>query len=89
MKEDQTTWAIEIEKARVIANDQTDTVACTLAVDELHRPFNPGFGGSEGAPFTCWSETRVYFPAVYDGSEWVSSVPRNPCDEATGHVGGE
>ena len=35
-----------------------------------------------------WTAARVYFPACYDGSEWCESVPRNPCDEATTHVGG-
>lgn len=55
---------------------------------ELDREFDDGYGGAEGCSFTIWTETRVYFPVVYDGSEWISSVPRNPCDEATSHVGG-
>ena len=38
--------------------------------------------------FTVWTETRVYFPATYDGDVWVTSVPRNPCDEAKSPVGG-
>ena len=45
-----------------------------------------GHGYSE--PFTLWTATRVYFPARYDSSQWVESVPRNPCDQATEHVGG-
>lgn len=53
---------------------------------ELDREFFDGFGGAEGAPFTIWTRTRVYFPTEYDGSEWVSSVPRNPCDEVIQHV---
>ena len=39
-------------------------------------------------PFTLWTIKRVYFPATYDANEWVASVPRDPCDEVTKHVGG-
>ena len=38
--------------------------------------------------FTLWTKHRVYFPAVYDAGLWVDSVPRNPCQEATRHIGG-
>jgi hypothetical protein len=64
-------------------------IAHTLTEDELHRQFDAGYGGSEGRPFTLWTTNRVYFPGVYDGAEWVASVPRNPNGEATRHVGGE
>jgi hypothetical protein len=30
----------------------------------------------------------VYFPACYDGAEWVGSVSRNPDGKATRHQGG-
>lgn len=62
-----------------------------VAVDDpaLDVQFDAGFGGSEGVPFTLWTTSRVYFPCVYDGSEWVESVPRDPCNVATSHVGGE
>lgn len=55
----------------------------------MTRPFHTGYGESCGCAFTAWTETRVYFPVVYDGAEWVGSAPRNPCDEATGHQGGQ
>ncbi len=64
-------------------------ISNTLTEDEMDVEFDDSYGGSEGKPFTAWSETRVYFPVVYDGAEWVDWVPRNPCDEATGHCGGE
>ena len=64
-------------------------IACTLSDDELVREFRDGYGGHEGAAFTAWSEKYVYFPIVYDGAEWVGRSPRNPCDEATAHMGGE
>lgn len=66
-----------------------DVVANTLAVEQLDRQFYAGYGGSCGDSFTMWTAHRVYFPVVYDGMEWCASVPRDPCDEATDHVGGE
>lgn len=60
-----------------------------------HRPpasldaeFDSGYGGADGCHFTLWTKRRVYFPVQYDGAEWVASVPRDPCNEATSHVGG-
>lgn len=57
---------------------------------EIDRKFDAGHGN--GAPFTAWTARRVYFPAFVSGccnvEEWCASVPRNPCDEATDHVGG-
>ena len=70
------------------ALDGDSLISCTLTEKELIRNFNNGYGGSEGEPFTAWSEKYVYFPVVYDGAEWVGRAPRNPSDEATKHVGG-
>jgi len=64
-------------------------IACTLSEEELLVDFDNGFGRSRGLRFTAWSEKYVYFPVVYDGSEWVGRAPRNPCKEKTGHHGGE
>lgn len=61
----------------------------TLSADDLEVSFDDGFGGSNGKSFTAWGEKYVYFPVVYDGAEWVGYAPRNPCDEATSHWGGE
>ena len=63
-------------------------IANTLTEEEMDEEFRDGYGYAEGKCFTAWSETRVYFPAVYGGQEWVSSAPRNPSDEVCGHVGG-
>ena len=85
-----TTWRDSISDEMEQHNDGWGNVEfCTLSDTELDVQFDAGFGGSEGKPFTLWTHTRVYFPAVYDGSEWVESVPRNPCNEATIHIGGE
>jgi hypothetical protein len=70
---------------------ERDGSLLAVAPDEsvLDVEFESGFGTSEGPAFTAWTATRVYFPVVYDGSEWVGSAPRNPCDEACEHVGGQ
>ena len=57
----------------------------------MTKEFDGGFGHSEGPEFTLYTAGWVYFPAVYDGSEWAASVPRNPPTEPTPteHVGGQ
>jgi hypothetical protein len=54
--------------------------------DTYTREFDDGYGILCGLPFTIWTNDYVYFPVRYDGAEWVSCVPRNPCDEATDHI---
>ncbi len=75
-------------KIEAVAGED-NIIACTLSDDELLIEFKDGYGLSEGNPFTAWGEKYVYFPVVYDGSEWVGKAPRNPCDEATEHMGRE
>ena len=65
-----------------------DVVSNTLSPEEMDEEFDTGYGGVEGCPFTLWTKTRVYFPACYDGAEWVASVARNPNGSWTYHVGG-
>ena len=80
-----TSWRVEIAKAMNTAHDSWDSIVhSTLDSEGLDQQFDPGFG----EPFTVWTHTRVYFPVVYDGPEWVGSVPRHPCDERTEHMGG-
>jgi hypothetical protein len=55
---------------------------------EIDYDFDAGYGAEEGFAFTAWTADRVYFPACYDGSEWITWVPRNPCNEDTSHIGG-
>lgn len=50
--------------------------------------FHDGYGSPEGAPILAWSKTRVYFPVMYDGAEWIDSAPRKPQTDGQGHVGG-
>jgi hypothetical protein len=86
----KTTWRQEISESMEAVGEGWDAVVGhTLTSEELDREFDSGFGTSQGCPFTLWTNNRVYFPVVYDGCEWVESVPRNPCNEATEHKGGQ
>lgn len=72
------------------ANGETfeNVISITLTGEELDMSFDNGYGGTEGRPFTAWTEKRVYFPVCYDGAEWVGSVSRNPDCNPTRHFGG-
>ncbi len=79
----KTTW-------RKAIREVTDAplIACTLSEEELDVEFDDDLGLSDGKAFTAWTGDLVLFPVDSDGAEWVASVPRNPCDIATKHVGG-
>lgn len=83
------TWKTAISEALDQNGEKwSDVLAYTLTHEELNREFDSGYGRPNGPPFTLWTANRVYFPIMYDGSEWVGSAPRNPCDEAMRHQGG-
>lgn len=82
-------WYDMLKKEFARRGDDFEKRVCTLTETELRAIFDAGFGGSEGRPFTAWGENWVYFPVVYNGAEWVGSAPRNPCDYAMPHVGGQ
>ena len=83
-----TTWRKQLILACQGTGDKFEDLITTLTEEELDIEFDNGFGGEEGLPFTAWSENFVYFPVMYDGSEWVGVVPRNPCDIKVEHMGG-
>lgn len=83
------TWKLLIEIEMNANKDEGQLIACTLSEQELNYEFCNGWGCSNGKSFTAWTNDRVYFPVVYDGAEWVGSAPRNPCNEATDHHGGQ
>jgi hypothetical protein len=64
-----------------------DVMSHTMTEEELDQLFDTGFGEKNGIPFTLWTHARVYFPASYDGAEWVASVARHPDRVATEHIG--
>ena len=51
------------------------------AKKELTREFDPSHGHRNGTPFILWTNKYVYFAQVYDGSEEVWRVPRDPCGD--------
>lgn len=82
-----TTWRQEFLDIFEDTGDSFETIICTLTDDELDVEFDEGFGIVKGKPFTAWSEKYVYFPAQYDGKEWIEYVSRNPNGEPTYHIG--
>lgn len=87
--DNETTWRELITAEMLRCCETWDDVERWTPSTDIDRLFYAGFGGHRGQPFTLWTANRVYFPVVYDGAEWVGSVPRDPCDEATEHQGGE
>ena len=73
---------------KMLDNGET-IIHCTLDDAAMAKNFSDGYGVHEGEPFCAWSEHRVFFPIVYDGSEWIGSAPRNPRSEGLEHQGGE
>jgi len=86
--DDFTCWASLLIEEVADQKDPGPIIFCTLSDEEMKEVFDSGYGGTQGKPFTAWTENRVYFPVMYDGSEWVGSAPRNPCEERTHHQGG-
>lgn len=92
-----TNWKIELEKMLGdeellkinIAGDMYYPEMLNDAFKRLEREFDDGFGGNEGEPFWAWTKTKVYFCTVYDGAEWIDSIPRNPQFGEPTHIGGQ
>lgn len=85
----ETNWYNELKEAMTADGEDFEQRQCTLTDEQLKEIFNNGYGGHEGAAFTAWGAKWVYFPLVYDGSEWVGHAPRNPCDISMNHQGEE
>lgn len=86
VKPDQRSWRVLIQdEMRNYDESWFDVEFCNISEKALDRKFYPDYGAAVGHPFTLWTKKRVYFPVEYDGSEWVGSVPRNPCEERINH----
>lgn len=84
------TWRKILEEQRAEqGNDSTPIVAVSPDESVLDVEFDAGYGSSQGPEVLIWTESRVYFPVVYDGAEWLGSAPRNPIVGGQAHVGGE
>jgi hypothetical protein len=82
-------WYEKLKEIMEADGENFDTRRCTLSNQDLLKEFDDSYGSSEGAAFTAWGENWVYFPIVYDGSEWIGHAPRNPCEISMKHQGGE
>lgn len=69
--------------------DPQELIAVAPDPSVLDVDFDDGYGCSEGPEFLAWDRIYVYFPVVYDGSEWVGRAPRDPRSTGQPHVGGE
>jgi len=87
-KDGLTSWKKLIVEEMKSCGDTWDNFVGTTLTTGMNKKFYAGHGKEEGEPFTLWTKDRVYFPVCYDGEESVGSVPRNPCDEVTFHIGG-
>ena len=81
-------WNRLLKLEMEMRGENFDERVCTLDEDAMNTEFYDGFGHIQGQPFTAWGKDWVYFPICYDGSEWVGSAPRNPCDISLEHQGG-
>jgi len=86
-----TTWRKLINKAMLTQGDGWENLEthAPLTTEWLDDEFDDGYGAEEGCAFTLWTRRYIYFPACYDGSEWVESVARNPNGVPTNHIGGD
>lgn len=94
-------WRTELERILTYKEDELEMLvnkanhrpmapkAVPIDYPVFDREFDGDYGDSEGCSFTAWGEKYVYFPAVFEGLEWIEYVPRNPCLIATQHIGGE
>jgi hypothetical protein len=85
-----TTWGAELAHEMQGNNDPGPIVAYLPDKETFDVTFDDGYGLHEGPLVLAFTDTRVYFPAVYDGMEWMGSAPRNPEGaQLQEHVGGE
>jgi len=83
------TWRESLTTAMAEVADSGPVIAYAPDEAAFDVEFDDGWGGSNGPSVAAWTEQYVYFPAVYDGMEWLAGVPRNPRAEGVAHVGGE
>lgn len=85
---DRTTWRQELAAAQRRADDQNEIIAYAPDAAAFVVEFDSSYGSPKGPDVLAWTETRVYFPVTYDGSEWMESAPRHPTTEGQEHIGG-
>lgn len=83
-----TTWREGLRTAMSAVGDVGPVVAYAPNETVFDEPFDAGYGSTHGRAVLAWTESHVYFPVEYDGSEWLGSAPRNPTAEGQSHEGG-
>lgn len=77
-------WRILFEEEALKNNEDFGDIIYYFPPDlKWEQNFKSGYEKD----FTVWTNEHVYFPATYDGTLWVASVPRSPCERATAAVG--
>jgi hypothetical protein len=85
-----TNWRTFLIKELKDNNETFDDIESnTMTSHDMDKMFYSGYGSANGCQFTVWTKKRVYFPVVYDGSEWIGSVSRHPDGNPTKHQGGQ
>lgn len=80
-------WKELLDEAFTSSGDSWQDVEFnSMTQEQMEKEFYDGYGAIEGCAFGIWTKNFVYFPAVYDGAEWVDWIPRNPCGPI-GHIG--
>lgn len=83
-----TTWRQALTEAMKEAGDVSCVVAVAPSEEAFAVDFDDDYGSMpKGPSVLAWTERRVYFPVVYDGSEWLASAPRDPERRGQEHVG--
>lgn len=83
-----TSWYEMLKEDAESDGEDFDSLVFSCSIEELKKPFDSSYGGTEGSPFTAWGKDWVYFPICYDGAEWIGHAPRNPCEISMFHQGG-
>lgn len=54
----------------------------------VNEPPGSSYGGTEDTSFHIYTKDNILFMGEYDGSEWITSIPRSPKKERhVSHVG--
>lgn len=82
------TWRESLQYAMTENHDPGPVVAYAPDETSFDVQFDDSYGGTNGPAVAAWTQTHVYFPVCYDGSEWLGSAPRNPQASGLDHQGG-
>lgn len=76
------------DSGRTVPPDEQAVLSREAGLAKLDQDFDSGFGGEDCYPMYAWSKSWVYLIACYDGSTWLTAIPRNPTECEPRFVGG-